>query len=257
MSEAKNIYFIHGNSSSSTYWRSASTSEVLNTYNIVCIELPGHGNMPQSEDTTTDYTMKGMAASILQQIEKDENTPYILIGHSLGTNIIGELAPFLTNEQCKGILLTSPTITGKNLTPSDILIENPLVFPLYSETATNEALSAMIENLTIKLNDDVKALIINDYKRTDPLARTYLFQSIMQGDYIDEIRAIEQLNVPIGVIFGKSETVCNIHYFDKLKSMLSKNYPIIIENAGHYLQLDQPTILNTHYKEFAELCFQP
>jgi pimeloyl-ACP methyl ester carboxylesterase len=38
------IFFIHGNSGSSTAWRKQVQSPLLNTYRLITIDLPNHGN---------------------------------------------------------------------------------------------------------------------------------------------------------------------------------------------------------------------
>lgn len=255
MQPSKTIFFIHGNSSSSAYWNSACLSEDLSSYTTVCIELPGHGNSPWSKAPAKDYSLKGMAQKLMHHFENEQHHPFILIGHSLGTNIIGEIAPYLPSNTCKGILLTSPTITGKELNPNQILVENNYIAPLYSETVPETMLHEMVDNISDLLQNEEKTKMIDDYLRTDPLMRTYLFQSILKGEYIDEISAIEQLNIPLGVVFGEKENVCNKHYFDGLKYLLTENYPRFIPNAGHYLQFDQPAKMNELYKKFADYCF--
>jgi pimeloyl-ACP methyl ester carboxylesterase len=222
-------------------------------YACVAIDLPGHGASFRSNDPMNDYTMQGMANYVLDFIKNEVKENYILVGHSLGCNIIGEIASKLKN--CKGILLTSPSIIGKNLSAADIMLPNPTLTPLFSETSTEEEISALIENVAINFDLDAKNGLREDIKKTDGKARTSIFHSIVNAMYCDEITAIEKLNIPFGVVFGEKETLCNIHFLDQLNLNLYEKKPILIAEAGHYLHLDQADKLNQYISEFAHFCF--
>ena len=56
-------------------------------------------------------------------------------------------------------------------------------------------------------------------------------------------------------MFGEKDTICNIKYLDNLNLKLYKNHSIIVKNAGHYIQLDQPNELNEIIETFAIYCF--
>ncbi len=247
------IVFIHGNSSSSNYWKSALNSSLKNNFKCIAIDLPGHGASFRSNDPMNDYTMQGLANHVLDYIENEVHESYILVGHSLGCNIIGEIASKLKN--CKGILLTSPSIIGKNLSAADIMLPNPTLTPLFSETSTDEEISALIENVAIHFDLDAKNSVREDLKKTDGTARTSIFHSIVNAMYCDEITAVEELNIPFGVVFGEEETACNKHCLDQLNLDLYQKKPILIADAGHYLQLDQADKLNQEISEFAKFCF--
>jgi pimeloyl-ACP methyl ester carboxylesterase len=58
---SQKIVFIHGNSSSSNYWKSALDSSLKENYTCVAIDLPGHGASFRSKEPLNDYTMQGLA----------------------------------------------------------------------------------------------------------------------------------------------------------------------------------------------------
>ena len=249
----KTIVFIHGNSSSSCYWKTALESNLANSYTLLAIDLPGHGDTPRSTTPETDYTIQGMAKQVVSFLKTQIQDNFILIGHSLGCNIIGEIAPEL--KGCVGILLTGPSIIGKNLTAGDVMQENPTITPLFTAEPTSESITLMLENVGEYMGSSEKKMIQEDILKADSVVRTTLFQSIINAEYSDELAAIEALRVPIGVVFGVSETICKINYLDHVGLNLFNDKPFLIEEAGHYLQLDRPERMNSIYAVFTEICF--
>lgn len=249
----KTIVFIHGNSSSSRYWKTALESNLANSYSLLAIDLPGHGDSVRSTSPETDYTIQGMAKQVVSFLNSQLQDNFILIGHSLGCNIIGEIAPQL--KGCVGILLTGPSIIGKNLTAGDVMQENPTITPLFTAEPTSESIGLMLENVGKYMGSTGKTMIREDILKADPAVRTTLFHSIINAEYSDELTAIEVLQVPICVVFGANETVCKINYLDNLGLHLFNDKTILIKEAGHYLQLDQQERMNSIYTVFTEICF--
>ena len=246
------LVFIHGNSSSINYWSSVMQNNVSEKFTCIAVNLPGHGNSNFSSTPEQTYTHKGMANELDHFLQNVVDTDYILIGHSLGCNVIGELN-FENNTHCKGIFLTSPSIIGKALTPQDIMLPNPLATPLFLETPTSEEVAKLMDELS-RNNAEIKTLLIEDYIKTDPKVRTTLMHSVINNMLCDEITAIEKLNIPIGIVFGKEDSLLQIQYLNNIDLKLYNDSPILIENAGHYLQFDQPEKMNALYFAFVNHC---
>ena len=61
--DCKNIiFFIHGNSISSTTWMKQLSSELLSKYRLIAIDLPAHGDSEASPEPDNDYTFSGLAS---------------------------------------------------------------------------------------------------------------------------------------------------------------------------------------------------
>lgn len=247
------IVFIHGSSNALNYWNTALESKCLTDYELIALDLPGHGQSFISDFSERDYSIKGMSQILLKFLNEEIKENYILVGHCFGTIIIGEIAENL--KGCNGIFLTNPTILGKGKTPSDILQPNPLITPYFMADSGDDDLKLLIDDATICCDDSKKQILIDNYKNTDPKVRTIIADNVATIDYNDEIAAIEKLKIPVAIAFGKEDTVTFPNYLDSIPFKLWRNEIMKIPDAGHYIQSDQPEKINQWLAMFAQDCF--
>lgn len=248
------IVFIHGSSSAMNYWDSALESNWLANYELITIDLPGHGKSPKSNFPERDYSIKGMPKFIAKFIKNEIKENYILVGHCFGTNIIGEIAGNL--KGCKGVFLTNPVILGKGKQSSDILQPNSLITPYFVDYSSDADLKLLIDNATRCCDENGKQKLIVNYKNTDPKVRTVIAADVAALNYNDEITAIGKLKIPVAIAFGNEDTVTFPDYLDSISLKLWKNEIIKVPNAGHYLHSDQPELINEQLAQFAKECFK-
>jgi pimeloyl-ACP methyl ester carboxylesterase len=247
------IVFIHGNSSASNYWDTAMKSDVLTDYKCFALDLPGHGASSRSDCPERDYSLQGMAQFVSKYLREEIKDDYILVGHCLGTNIIGECDENLSH--CKGVFLTNPTILGKGILPSDVLQSNPLITSYFTATFTDNELEKLCENVIIKVNEKTKKKFFDNFKTTDPMVRTTVASAVASSEYSDEITTLEKQNIPLAIAFGQNETVCKTDYLNSANLKIWNDKIILIPNAGHYLHYDQPEVINHWLSKFAKDCF--
>jgi pimeloyl-ACP methyl ester carboxylesterase len=126
--KALSVLLIHGlGTSSDSFIRYARLLSL--TYNVYCIDLPGYGKTPKPANT---LLLEDMAKLINEYVRSSIQAPCILIGHSMGCQIV--VHSITTTPQLfeKAVLL-SPTINmyersvfkqSLRLT-QDVLIESP------------------------------------------------------------------------------------------------------------------------------------
>jgi pimeloyl-ACP methyl ester carboxylesterase len=250
----KKIVFIHGSSNAMNYWDTAIESEWLSDYECIAIDLPGHGMSTKSDFPDRDYSIKGMSRIVSQFLKEEIKENYLLVGHCLGTIIIGECVETLMG--CKGVFLTNPVILGKGKFPSDILRPNPLITPYFVPTSSDADLKVLFDDAIVCSDENSKQTLLNNYNNTDQLVRSIIAAAIAASEYGDEIAAIESLKVPVAIAFGKEDTVIFTNYLDSLNLKIWKDKLILIPNAGHYIQLDQPEKINKLLVQFAQDCLQ-
>ncbi|MBK8366306.1 MAG: alpha/beta hydrolase [Bacteroidetes bacterium] len=247
------IIFIHGNSQSSDYWKYLLESTLKDNYSLVALDLPGCGKSFKSETPDKDYSIRGLSKNVKEFISKFDSKEYVVVAFSLAANVIGEIAQELNN--CKGILLLSPTIIGFSLTPADILKPNPNLVPLFTATTTEEQLNTLTEELGYKLPSSIKKEIKTIYNNVDPNFRTSMAASIALGDYSDELQNVQNSHLPIAVVFGEEDKLCFNDYIDKTLLTQWRGKSILVPNSGHCVMLDQPYELIKIVNEFATHCF--
>jgi pimeloyl-ACP methyl ester carboxylesterase len=75
------IVFVHGMGSSSATWEACMTA-LENQYEVVAIDLPGHGRSTVPDDPA-DYS-RGRVLIYLDEVLAQFKQPAVLVGHSLG-----------------------------------------------------------------------------------------------------------------------------------------------------------------------------
>lgn len=247
------IIFIHGNSQSAECWQEITSQPLLANYTCVALDLPGCGKSFRSETPEQDYTIKGLSKHVKGFLQGFENNPYMIVGCSLGANLIGEIGDELIN--CKGVMLSSPSIIGFNLTVADILKPNPNLGAMFLEKPTDEQLNLLLnelgDNLTPNLKEDIKTV----FNAVDPKFRTVMATSIGTGDYSDELQKLQNSNLPVAVIFGADDKLCFTDYIDKTPLTQWHHKSVLVPNSGHFTMLDQPNELIKILTEFADDCF--
>ena len=247
------IIFIHGNSQSSLVWEDFFEIEQLNkNYNLIAVDLPGHGQSYRSTKPEEDYALKGLANHFLNFAKQFEDKPYVLVGNSLGSNVISEIATQLKN--CMGILITGSCVIGKGLKVQDILLPNPDASYGFLPNPTDEQINLMIEACGQYSNDN-KSLIKKEFTNTDSNLRLCIGKSIIENNFSDEIQNLVDSKIPLAFVFGKDEKICNINYLDNIELNKWKSKVHLIENSGHFSHLDQPQKLAQIIDDFAKDCF--
>jgi pimeloyl-ACP methyl ester carboxylesterase len=250
----KQLIFIHGNSQSCEGWGLVMNNNLLSdNYKLIAIDLPGHGKSTRSDEPKKDYSLFGMAKLVKDFISGFDKDEYILVGNSLGANIIGEIANELSN--CKGIMITGSSAIGKNLTAADIIKPNPNIVACFMADPTDQQIEQVINEVGVNLTVFQKEDIRRNFKNTDPAFRTSMAEAIGTGSYADELSNMEKSGVQISVVFGEEDKLCFTDYLDKVPFKKWKNKTLLIPNSGHFSQLDQPELLVSIIKEFSDDCF--
>jgi len=249
----KVIIFIHGNSSSLEVWSDVVNNSLLSDYKLITLDLPGHGKSFRSTEPEKDYTLIGMANQLKNFIKELALKDYVIVGHSLGSNIVGEATEGFGS--CKGILVMGPSIIGEGLTVADIFKPNPNVGAYFMPEPTNEQLDLLVADVAYNIATAQKEFIIAYFKNTDPQVRLQMAAAVAKQEYTDEINNLEQTKVPLAVVFGEEDKLCNTAYLDKVPFAKWGNKTFLLPNSGHFSQLDQPQALTALIKEFAQDCF--
>jgi pimeloyl-ACP methyl ester carboxylesterase len=235
----KTIVFIHGNSQSAAIWDGLIAEPLLAGYNLVRVDLPGHGQSFSSTDPEKDYTLKCMAAHLPNFLQQFDD--YIIVASSLAGNVVAEIINRL--KGCKGLFLTGSSIIGEKVTIADIVKPNPFFPAAFAAQPTDEEVEGVIGNWAIHIDEALKKDCIKLFWDTDPAVRTQLGAAIARADWSDEVANLEQLDYPVAAVYGAEEKLVFADHLNKTDIKLWRDSIIEIPDAGHCCQLDQPAQL--------------
>lgn len=230
------IVFVHGNSMSKKIWQKQLQAPELDAFHLISFDLPGHGESSRMEA----YSIASLADSLIE-ICNQLNKPLILAGHSLGADMVLQGVTQIPN--CRGIVLVSAVPVAKPM-QADLMQPKEAINHFFSPELTDEQ------------GDEVAALLMNpgsapfiktDLKHTDGKVRSGILQSIMQGDYLDETEILKNLRIPVALFWGEQEPVYNAGALGSIPGLK----PVVLENALHCPQWDNPTGFNNNLLKFA------
>ncbi|WP_282630895.1 alpha/beta fold hydrolase [Empedobacter sedimenti] len=104
--KGKSFVFLHGFLESHLIWNNLRKN-LENDAQIVTIDLPGHGNSPVADETTTMETMAEAVIEVLDELKIEQAT---FIGHSMGGYVACALADLFPECVENIVLVNSSTL---------------------------------------------------------------------------------------------------------------------------------------------------
>ncbi|WP_430612961.1 alpha/beta fold hydrolase [Flavobacterium sp. JP2137] len=233
------LVFVHGWLGNTNWWNSQEDF-FKDSYNIVKIDLGGHG---KSERSRKKWTATQYADDIKTVVNQIKSTDIILIGHSMSGAYVVQAA--LDLPQVKALILID---TLKDLdqvfTPEQA---EQYMFHFYR----NDFKSAVEEIMPSYLFVDETPVYIKEQLQSEFLLNDYeLAINALKPLYeMDLQKMSKQIDIPVRGILSDAQPVeinNNTKYF--------KDYHgVIIKGTGHYPMLEKPqefnSLLNTVLKE--------
>jgi pimeloyl-ACP methyl ester carboxylesterase len=82
------LFFVHGWCINQTYW-DEQVDYFKDKYKVVTLDLPGHG---KSDHNRSEWTIRNFGSDVILMIDALRLNNVVLVGHSMGGNIILEAA---------------------------------------------------------------------------------------------------------------------------------------------------------------------
>jgi pimeloyl-ACP methyl ester carboxylesterase len=199
------LVFIHGNSMSSKIWERQLESPLLNKYYLIAFDIPGHGE----SGNLSSYDLSVLAESISAVINSKGLKNYILVGNSLGGDLILQEIEKLQN--CKGIVLVDTPPVSKPPKMELSFLPNPIVGMFFAKDYDKANLDVLSQALFSDINN-IPDFIKSDFERTDGMMRQSLAEAVGQGNYSDEVETLRNTKIPVAIFAGENEKMVNNNY---------------------------------------------
>ncbi len=213
------VILVHGIGVSGDYYLPFA-KELAKQYRVLVLDLPGYGKTQKPKKPLTVYELGSVLA---QYIREQELSAPVLIGHSMGCQIVANCAQNYP-EMCGKYILLSPTVYDK---------ERRIVW---------QALRLLQDSLhePLKLN----GVIVRDYLRMG-MWRYLQTSRYMLADHIED--TLPHCMQPGLIIRGEKDEIVPMNWVKKLATLAPNVQPIEIPNAPHVV----------HYRmarEVADVC---
>jgi pimeloyl-ACP methyl ester carboxylesterase len=250
----KIIFFIHGNSGSSRMWEKQLRSDLCKDYRLIAFDLPGHGKSFASKNPEDDYSPIGTANILSQAVTILAGAePFIFAGFSYGSNLVTEILEYKLIPS--GIVLLGSCVTGISHSLEKVFVPTiePSIF-FYNETdkrVVAKFLKQAIHSVDIAAVEN----LIEDYLNVSTEFKSALFKTAAQGEISDEILALQKLNIPVCLIFGREDNLVNIDYLDDKPFPIWRNQIYKLPAAGHWVNIDNPVAVNQLISDYVSEMF--
>ena len=253
--ESKNdgipVFLIHGNSLSSEVFKSQLNSPLLKKYRLIAPDLPGHGNSFRSSTPDADYYLPNLVAMLIEFINAFHFEKFFLYGNSLGGHLLINCLPHLTGV--KGIAISgTPPLSA----PPDMAacyLPNPATPLAFKSVLSDVEINQLASAFCKPLSEYIPA-IAEIIQKSDPEFRATVGAGLMSGKNNDEIKLLNQANIPVAVIHGTEDSVVNLNYLEQIKIEKWGGKVHLIENAGHLSFLENPKKFNLVLEQFLSDC---
>jgi pimeloyl-ACP methyl ester carboxylesterase len=234
------IIFIHGNSSSSKVFGAILRDDSI-IQTKIAIDLPGHGenNNGYIDD---DFSVPSICNYLIEKINLIDDD-ILLVGNSLGGHFAIEIAPEI--KRLKGLVIHGTPPLKKPINMDEGYVSIPEFSTFLTENPSDKDIRAIMDIIIHK--EDVRDVLINEFKKADNRVRTALVKDITANNFTDEFVIFTNLKTPRYIIIGEHDVSVNTDYLLYVKdNCKGKCESFTLKNCGHYHSIEKP-------KEFAAI----
>lgn len=230
--DRQSLCFIHGSGSDHTAWR-AQTDFFSDRFNVLAVDLPGHGQSGGRGEETVDAYVAWM-----RKIIAAFGLPRpVLVGHSLGA-AIGLTLALNHGEEIAGVVPVGGGIR---------MPVNPAI--LAGLESTPEPILQMAAQIVVakRNRERLSPILLQTLSAVDPL--------VMRGDFLacdrlDLTDGIGRIARPTRVICGAEDKMTPPALSQAIAERIPGAQLTLIEGTGHMVMLEDPEAFNATLMAF-------
>ena len=245
------IVFIHGNSLSVKSFVNQFSDPTLNDYNLMAIDLPGHGDSPTASDLGISYSVPNLALALAEFINRNISSPVVLVGNSLGGNVAIEAS--VSVNDIRGLVLfgTAPVSCVDDISKG--FLPNPVISFAFQDNL-NDKIIDQLYKLNHGEDTSHRGMFKTDMHRTDKRFRSSFGSSVAKGEFADEIKILQNSDFPVAVFHAELDRITNLGYIENIEiPNLWKGRIQILKKTHHLLHLLNPQEFNSLLNEFMKI----
>ena len=239
------VILMPGLASSGAVW-DETVDALKNDYTLHVVQVSGFAGAPANGNAENENILEDLASGLSEYTAYLEEPP-VLVGHSLGglvtlktaldpeaqlsSIVVVDVLPFFS-------MLMDENATAESIAPiaeimkTTLLNQSDEVFALRQA----EALSALV-----KSEDDLEKALAWSVD-SDRAVMAQAMAEVLVTDLRDEI---SDISVPASILYARDDEIENMEaieaYYKALYEVIPNHRLIAIDNALHFVMLDQPT----------------
>jgi len=243
--EGKPFVLLHAFPLSRKMWMPQISAFKSRNYRLILPDLRGFGESHSFSDINS---MEDMAKDVAELLEALKVEKAIIGGLSMGGYVTFELFRLFPEKFAAIVLCDTNSFADtdeKRESRFDLIekIEKNGVQSLIEAILINS-----ISDYTKKNNHTLLEQLEKSFNEVNPKATIAALHGMAQRN--DNSKALNGNSLPALLIFGKEDAVTNLETAEEMRRGISNSNLILIEDAGHYSSLEQPSRFNTILDNF-------
>lgn len=239
------LFFIHGVGGSWKIWTAQIKNFFSEGFEIIAFNLLGHG-LSSALEEFQPYEFSELALDVLFIFDRFCKRRNVLIGHSYGTSFCVLLSAERKNLVSKVVLISGGGPTA--LLP-DKCSAFCLPFPIFS------LMLPILLKIFRRMAFHEKTKQEDQEKFNTFTASAYVLKAVMQGQKWEESdeRYHSNLSIPALLIYGRGDQFVKLEDEIWMNETMYGSKLEVVENAGHMVMIEAPTVVNLMIQEFLNL----
>jgi 3-oxoadipate enol-lactonase len=239
------MLFVHGYPLSQKIWE-PQISGLSELATIITTDLRGHGDSYPFDGA---YTMDLLAEDCKHVLDElGVNTPVVACGLSMGGYVLFSL--YRSHPDLfRGLILTSTrsgSDTEEGKINRDLAIKDAL--ERGAGAIADSMLPKMFSPSTLSSNTNLVNQVREMMSNTSDLGIIGALQGMR--DRLDSTSLLGQISCPVLIVHGKDDQLIPVGEAELMHQNISNSNLVVVENAGHLLNLEQPDRFNQAVRKF-------
>lgn len=223
------LVFVHGWSCDRSFWKGQS-EQFSRQFRVVCIDLAGHGKSGQGRK---DWTMNAFGSDVATVVNKLGLQRVILIGHSMGGDVIAEAARQLPGRVIGLIMVDTYKKLGTGRSPEEVQ-----AFIARLRVNFTDSTRILVRSMFLPTSNAILVEQVAAYMSSAPpeIALNALENALSYSRQMP--LTLEELKLPVIAINSDNaptDTVSTKRYGVQV---------IIMPGTGHFLMMEDPDRFN-------------
>lgn len=226
----KTILFLHGFLGSSKQW-APIVDQFKKTHQILLIDLPGHGNSPES----SPYTIPEVAIAINDILQKEKIASIEFVGHSMG-GYVGCAFAKAYPERVESLHLINSCASADSADRKLQRDRSILLIQKYPKAFVSMAIANLFNpSEKIEFNE-----IIESFKKdASKISAASIINAIVaMRDRDSQLEELQNLNLPVNYICGSEDEIIDLDDVKRECHLLKAEQKIIA--CGHMSLITNP-----------------
>lgn len=243
----KPVVLLHAFPLSRKMWQPQIDGLKSKNYRIILPDLRGFGESHNFSDITS---MHEMARDVFELLEALKIDKAVIGGLSMGGYVLFEMFRSFPDKFAAAVLCDTTFLADdedKKESRFD-LVER--IEKNGSQVLIEELLPSLISDFTKTHNGDLKISLEKMFAEANPKAACGALRGIALRKDSGDI--LKNFSFPTTLIFGAEDKITNLDAAENLLQKLPSAKLSVIENAGHYSNLEQPERFNSVLAAFVD-----